>query len=530
MRKFFVLSTAFLCILLAGCGGHTAAGNSIALPALVGEVHGGRQPIAGATLQLYAAGTSADFSNATALLNPAVTTSDGTGLANANANAGNANNTLPAGSFTLAGQYTCPANSLVYLVAVGGNPGNSSGAVNPNSVLMAALGSCSQLAANKPNVIVNEETTVGSIAPLTGFMQSYSALGSSSADLSRLTQAFASVNDYVNTASGSAPGPSLPAGYTSPNVPLLTLADIVAGCINSTGGTAGDGSACGTLFSAATPSGGTAPRDTVAAVIDILNNPTRNVTQIFNLLAPDAPYQTPLSSAPTSWELPISSTSASHLVFTTEPGNTSDSSTFTVAVSIENGSNQVLTSATNRVTLSLTTNPSSAGLNGTLSATAVDGVAKFSNLSINSPGNGYQITATAAGITSSPSATFDISTGAGMSLAFLQQPQNVTGSISVTMKPAPTVAIEDAQGNIVTSSTAAVTISINGNSESFQQGNVTTVNAVNGVATFNGLQFNKNAMGVTFNANSPGLSSAGSDPFNVQVVNGGGGCDSCVNE
>jgi hypothetical protein len=47
---------------------------------------------------------------------------------NGNANAGNANNTLPTGSFTITGDYTCPSGSSeVYLVAAGGNPGLGSG-------------------------------------------------------------------------------------------------------------------------------------------------------------------------------------------------------------------------------------------------------------------------------------------------------------------------------------------------------------------------------------------------------------------
>ena len=72
-------------------------------------VHGGQAPISGATIQLWSVGTTGYGLGATALIAATVTTSDGTGIVNSNANAGNANNTLPAGSFTITGDYTCPA-------------------------------------------------------------------------------------------------------------------------------------------------------------------------------------------------------------------------------------------------------------------------------------------------------------------------------------------------------------------------------------------------------------------------------------
>lgn len=47
-------------------------------------------------------------------------------------------------------------------------------------------------------------------------------------------------------------------------------------------------------------------------------------------------------------------------------------------------------------------------LSGTLTATAVDGVATFADLSIEQPGNGYTLTVRAAGVTGAESATFNI--------------------------------------------------------------------------------------------------------------------------
>lgn len=90
---------------------------------------------------------------------------------------------------------------------------------------------------------------------------------------------------------------------------INTLSNILASCVNSTGGAAvgsnsSDGSACGNLFNL-TRSGGVAPTNTIAAVLNILNNPTQNASGLFGLPQPIAPFQPSLSAAPTTWALPI---------------------------------------------------------------------------------------------------------------------------------------------------------------------------------------------------------------------------------
>jgi hypothetical protein len=276
-----------------------------------GSVFGGQQPVTGSLIQLYAVGTTGDGSAATPLIASTVTTSDGTGLANSNANAGNASNSLPAGSFTITGDYTCPAATTeVYLVATGGNPGLAPGSNNPELSLMATLGPCGGLSSST-YISINEVTTVGAVAALSNFMHSYANVGSGSSDSAQLQTAFLTANEYTDPASGTAPGSTLPSFFTASSTALQTLADIAATCVNSAGGTAGDSSACGKFFTLATPSAGTAPADTAAAILNILNQPTANVPQLFALLDATPPFSPTLSSAPASWALPISSISTS---------------------------------------------------------------------------------------------------------------------------------------------------------------------------------------------------------------------------
>jgi PKD repeat protein len=60
------------------------------------------------------------------------------------------------------------------------------------------------------------------------------------------------------------------------------------------------------------------------------------------------------------------------------------------------------------ITISLAANPSTATLTGTSTAHAVNGVARFADLTINKPGSGYTLTATVAGLTPDTSAAFDV--------------------------------------------------------------------------------------------------------------------------
>ncbi len=296
---------------LTGCQAAESSGLAPSVPAAAaagvsGSVFGGQQPVSGSALQLYAVGTTGDGSAATALISANVTTSDGSGQANSNANAGNANNSLPTGSFTLTGDFTCPsAPSEVYLVARGGNSGF--GTNNAALTLMAGLGPCGDLSSST-YIALNEVTTVGVVAALSNFMSSYANVGSGSSDSAQLQTAFLTANLYANTVSGAAPGATLPTFFTASSSSLQTIADIVATCVNSGGGAAGDGSACGQLFTLATPSGSAAPSDTVGATLDILRQPTVNVPQLFGLLSATPPFPA-LSSAPSSWALPIASVS-----------------------------------------------------------------------------------------------------------------------------------------------------------------------------------------------------------------------------
>lgn len=79
-----------------------------------------------------------------------------------------------------------------------------------------------------------------------------------------------------------------------------------------------------------------------------------------------------------------------------------------VKVAVLDGSGQLATGSTAAVTVAIGSNPGSGSLSGTLTVNASGGVASFSNLSIDEPGDGYTLTATSPGITPATSDPFDI--------------------------------------------------------------------------------------------------------------------------
>ena len=111
----------------------------------------------------------------------------------------------------------------------------------------------------------------------------------------------------VNIANGTAYA-TIPAGNgTVPQAEIDTLANALAPCINSDG----TGTACAGLMSAANVSSAAGtPVDTVQAIIDIAHSPGSNVSAIYNLSAPNAPFQPALTSVPNDYTLQVAYTGA----------------------------------------------------------------------------------------------------------------------------------------------------------------------------------------------------------------------------
>ncbi len=271
-------------LLLSGCamgGGSSApvAGAGVSTLQVTGRVHGGQQPVVGATIQLYTVGTSGLGSASTPMLTSAVTT-------------------LADGSFTITGQYSCstvPATQ-VYITATGGNPGAGT---NSALTMAAALGPCSALTSST-FIWINEVTTVAATYALAPFATDILHIGATGSNPTGLLGAFSNAATLANTTNGNPGGVSLGAGVTVPANELNTLANIIAACVN----TNGPGStACTTLFSA------TGATETFGAALGMAKNPgAAAITALFNMPPPSPPFVPNLTSQPSDFTVALTST------------------------------------------------------------------------------------------------------------------------------------------------------------------------------------------------------------------------------
>jgi hypothetical protein len=301
MRIFSAIATC-LVLLVSGCSvapvmtTTSTPTNQVQGAALRGRVHGGNQPITGASVYLYAVGTGGYGTASTPLLkNPVMT--DGNG------------------NFSITGDYSCSPNQQVYIYTNGGNPGLASGTDNKAAGLLAGLGSCSALlaaGASFQNIFVNEVSTVATAYALAGFAVDATDISSSGSSLALqgVANAMAMIQNFEALSTGTALAATPNGAAYPPQSEVNTLANILAACINTTGSTA-SGMPCNTLFTNALSGGttGSQPTDTATAAIYIAHNSAANPGNLFNLQATSPPFLPDLGAAPNDFSMQIIFTS-----------------------------------------------------------------------------------------------------------------------------------------------------------------------------------------------------------------------------
>jgi autotransporter-associated beta strand protein len=182
----------------------------------------------------------------------------------------------------------------------------------------------------------------------------------------------------------------------------------------------------------------------------------------------------------------------------------------TLSVAVDDNNSNVVVGDSSNVTVTLNHGTFS---NGQTTATvpAVDGIATFGNLQINTPGS-YTLTVTDANSgLGSVVVPIVIGTAPASKLAFVQQPDG--GSPGSAINPAVTVAVEDVGGNTIAGDASSVTLTLS--SGTFAGGATTaTANAVNGVATFSSLAVAA-AGSYTLSASDSNLTATTSNPFSI---------------
>jgi hypothetical protein len=157
--------------------------------------------------------------------------------------------------------------------------------------------------------------------------------------------------------------------------------------------------------------------------------------------------------------------SASGSAFTTQP-----------VVTIRDAIGNIVTNSTASVIMTVSGNGTAVG---TITVSAVAGVATFNNVGISgTAGTAYTLTFASTGLTSATqtiSPTFGATSQASLTIPAAG---SSSGSAFTTQ---PVITIKDAFGNTVTTSTASVIMTVSTGANTV---GTTTVNAVNGIATF----------------------------------------------
>jgi hypothetical protein len=222
-----------------------------------------------------------------------------------------------------------------------------------------------------------------------------------------------------------------------------------------------------------------------------------------------------LSSA-TSNTFSITAGVLAQLKFTTQPVNITAGAIETVVVAGQDLQGNTVLAFTGPVSLAFGSHPSGSTLTGTVSVSAVAGVATFAALGRLTVAGGYTLVASASGVGSVVSSSFTVNPAPATVLAFVVQP--TSGFAGAIISPIVVVAVEDSLGNVVTSATNPVTISFGANPGQSTLGGMLTRNAASGLANFTDLTVSTAASGYTLVASaSGGIQSATSATFDEIV-------------
>ncbi|HET9708169.1 MAG TPA: Ig-like domain-containing protein, partial [Gemmatimonadales bacterium] len=206
---------------------------------------------------------------------------------------------------------------------------------------------------------------------------------------------------------------------------------------------------------------------------------------------------------------------ATQLSVTGQPSNTTATAAIApVTVTARDAQGNTASSFTGSVTMTIANNAGGGTLSGTLSASAVAGVATFSNLHIDKIGTGYTLSAAATGLSGTTSSAFNIVVGSATQLAFFAQPSGTTGGATLANVQ---VEVQDAGGNRVTTAVNSIALAFGTNANAATLSGTTARSAVSGVATFNDLSVDSAGAGYTLAASTGGLGGATSTPFTITV-------------
>ena len=218
-RNLFALLASTV-VLTAGCANMTTTAPS-AIPlssatSIGGKLHGGSQPVVGATVKLYYAGVSGYGSGVTqggTATVAAVTTTDSTGAfsfiydSTPNETTSGKTFSCPIQTSTVNPPPGVDSNPLVYVIATGGNTINTgdSNVHNDAAAFLGVFGLCTNISSNL--IDLNEVTTVASMAALQQYFNPVTeAIGTDGIGAAKtaITNTLTTISNLANVATGTA--------------------------------------------------------------------------------------------------------------------------------------------------------------------------------------------------------------------------------------------------------------------------------------------------------------------------------------
>jgi streptogramin lyase len=215
----------------------------------------------------------------------------------------------------------------------------------------------------------------------------------------------------------------------------------------------------------------------------------------------------------TSTPFNVTAGPATQLVIATEPAaSVNAGSQFGFVVSAEDQYGNLATSFNGSVTAALAAFPTGGALTGADTATANDGVAVFSALTIDQAGSGYKLSASSTGLTGITTTAFKVAPIAASQLVFSAEPPT---SLTAGDTFGVTVTAEDPFGNVATSYSGPVSLALSANPGTGTLGGILNGGANQGQAVFSGLYLDTAGSGYVIQATSGSLTAATSTAIGV---------------
>jgi hypothetical protein len=209
----------------------------------------------------------------------------------------------------------------------------------------------------------------------------------------------------------------------------------------------------------------------------------------------------------------VSPGAASQLGLKTQPAGAASAAAMTTqpVVEVRDAAGNPIVASTASVTVAIASGGGT--LAGTATVAAVAGVATFTGLGVTGLIGARTLSFTSAGLASATSAPFTLAAGPPTQLAVRTQP--VASSAYANFTTPPVVEIQDAQGNLTTSTTTVTAAIASGGGT---LGGTVSIAAVAGVATFAPLSVQGTAGTRTLTFTSGSLAAATSASFSVAAA------------